>query len=1342
MVANFTMPKTIAVDFDPFAGPEIAQIAPSTGPQTEIWIACLLGGDNANRSYNLTNTLRLEGALDRHAMTQAVQAVVDRHDALRSVVSPNGEHIYVYKELQIEIFYQDLSHNPAAQKDRLLADYLEQDTMHVFDLLQGPLLKVGLFKVSDQVHELVLTTHHIISDGWSMGVILNDLSVFYSSFVNGTLPDLPEAPSFAEYATRQFQYLSSDDYLRTEAFWLNLYKKKIPVFDLPTDFPRPASRTFDCHRLDYTLEPALVTAVRKVAAKAGCSFATTLLAAFEVLIHRLTGQDDVIIGLPTAGQSITDYQQLAGHCVNLLPLRSQIETGLGFSDFLKQCKKSVLDAHEHQRLTFGSLLRKLNVPRDISRVPLVPIIFNFNRKDGDFSFVGLSHRVVYQPKKYENFELFLDVSGDDQALMLNWTYNTGLYKAETIDQMMSGLVRILETVVADASIAIRDIDFKAEKPLKKNWVPLNYTKTDYPYHTPTQTLIAQTARQQPDKTALVFNRQKISYRLLNETANQLARYLTQEGVQRGDIVGIMLDRSPEMVMILLAVLKAGAAYLPLDPDYPADRLQFMLEDASAKTLITSEKYHHYLNTDTPEIHLETALRESKNHSKEEPEQIVEGNDLAYVLYTSGSTGKPKGVLIEHHNLVNFLWSMIQQPGITPNDTVLAITTISFDIAGLELFLPLIVGASIRLADQATARDGRALRELIETQTVTIMQATPATWRMVLDSGWDKPLPLKVLCGGEPLAPDLADKLIEKTDELWNVYGPTETTVWGTLKHIRKGEPITIGRPIHNTWVYILDEQQQPVADGEIGELWIGGAGVARGYLNRPELTRERFVADPFVGTPGGRMYRTGDLGRLLENGEILCLGRIDHQVKIRGHRIELGEIENTIHQIPEIKEVVVIAREDRPGDQQLVAYVVSESPEINQALPKELVQQWKQQVRQQLPDYMVPRAFVALSKFPITANGKIDRKLLPAPSLSERDNETGFMSPRTDVEKLVAEIWTECLKIENISVFDNFFELGGHSLTAVQVMSLLEKKTGKNLPLATLFEYSTIEKLASILHMNGRSVTWDSLVPIKPHGTKIPLYIVHGAGLHVLLFNTLALSMDPDQPVYGLQAKGINSEDKPLESIEEIAAYYIDAIRAQNPEGPYALAGYSFGGIIAYEMSKQLRKMGKEVKMLAMFDTYAYQSNFFDPWPARAWQNTLTAIKERLYVLTLLKENPRETVVNVTKSVQKKANRFYRKIRYNEDHLKVFHGNYYKVNEANEIASRKYRLEPQEITVTLFRAKKHSYYVDDFEYLGWKPFALNGITIHEVPGDHFNLFTSPNDKEFARILQEVLDRLT
>jgi amino acid adenylation domain-containing protein len=869
---------------------------------------------------------------------------------------------------------------------------------------------------------------------------------------------------------------------------------------------------------------------------------------------------------------------------------------------------------------------------------------------------------------------------------------------------------------------------------------LNDTFEGYPKEKALPFFLNKCAKEYAGKSALTFHGQSLTYQELYEKSNKLAKLLVNNGIKPGDIIGLALDRSPEMVISLLAILKSGAAYVPLDPEYPKDRIEFMLEDSAAKILITSKKYHKHFTSQAIEILIEDAVDKFDSYTADEPAITINGDDLAYVLYTSGSTGKPKGVQIKHHNLVNFLLSMQKEPGITADDIILTVTTISFDIAGLELYLPLISGSQIILTDSYTAKDGRQLLDIVRSEKATFMQATPYTWRMMLEAGWDSQLPLKILCGGEAMPKDLVNKLLPRISELWNMYGPTETTIWSTVKRIKHDDDITIGKPIDNTQIYILDEKLNVLPDGEIGEIFIGGEGVAKGYLNREELTAERFINNPFSEIEGEKIYRTGDLGKINAASEIQCLGRIDHQVKVRGYRIELEEIEHALVKQADIKEAVVIAREDTPGDPRLVGYVVFQ--DTTAADLKTQILNWQQALLGVLPEYMVPDDFVLMDAIPITPNGKIDRKALPKPDYNTVVRQGEYVAPRTDIEKQVAEIWQELMNIEKISIFDNFFELGGRSLVAVQIMARIEKVTGKRLPLATLFEHSTIEKLALRLNVDAKSITWESLVPIKPQGSKMPIYIVHGAGLNVLLFNALAMNMDADQPVYGLQAKGLNGIDEPLDVMEEIAANYIAEIVNQNPTGPYALAGYSLGGTIAYEMARQLIEAGKEVKMLAVFDTYAKQTDIFDPPVKRTLNRVKLVFMKFFNSLVLLAEDPKRTVEYKSTLAKRRIIRTYWKLRGSTEKQQGFFAYDNEIDEASAKAKRNYFQKPLHIVVDLFRAKKRTFYMTDYEYMGWREFALKGVNVHDIPGEHNTIFAPPNDKEFAEVLQQCLDRVS
>ena len=1302
----------------------------------EIWMACALGGDDANRAFNESVSLRFQGVPERTALEDSVRQLIRRHESLRSAFSADGRQMIIFRDVPALVQFEDYTSKTAIGQTQAVTDFFQQVAAESFDLLLGPLFKVSLLTLSADDSYLVLTAHHIICDGWSMGILMQDLSALYSANVQNQYVDLPEPVLFGDFADAQIEFERSADYARIQKFWLDLYQPGVPVVDVPTDFPRPKTRTYKSHRLDFTLDEALVAALKNTGREAGCSFATTLITLFDVWLHRLTGQDTISLGLPAAGQSVTGHYQLVGHCVNLLPLRSQLPDGIQFVDFLKQRNTELMDAYDHQQLTFGSLLKKLGIARDPSRIPLVPVVFNLDMGFADgVDFHGLDYQLISNPRAYENFELFLNASGSEQSLTLEWSYNTQLFKPETIRAMMAGLENLLRTVVANPLVRVDSLSWAVPANLLKT--SIEEKSANSPKQQSLPHLLAQTAARFPEKTALVFQQQTLTYGHLHETANQLARYLAERGIQKGDIVGVALERSPEMLITLLAILKAGAAYLPLDPTYPHDRLAYMLTDSSARMVVTSQKYTGRLNVPVIEVEVEKALTESSELKTSELTVSTDGNDLAYILYTSGSTGKPKGVLIEHRNLVNLLTSMMDWPGITPDDRLLAVTTISFDIAGLELFLPLLVGATLVLADTETTRDGRRLLEAVQNDQISMIQATPATYKMMLAAGWETPLPLKVLCCGEPLAKDLAQKLMVRCASLWNMYGPTETTIYSTGKQILPSDDlITIGRPIHNTQVYVLDDAGNQLGIGSVGEITIAGEGVARGYHNRPDLNSEKFIKNPFG---EGLLYRTGDLGKWTPDGEIHCLGRMDQQVKIRGYRIELGEIEQVLSGAETVREAVVLARDDRPGGPYLVAHVVPETTPAEQEIPgwREL---WRQWMKDALPDHMVPTEFVILSQMPLTPNGKIDRKALLKPERASPSVAPAGVGLQTREEELVATIWSDVLGLKEISDKADFFELGGHSLIAMQIMTRIEKETGRRLLLSTLFEYPTIQKLAALLQSDTKTATWKSLVSIKPTGTRMPIYFVHGHGLNLMNFNDVAHGMDPDQPVYGFQGLGLDGEDELLDSVETMAAFYVSELIKQNPAGPYALAGYSFGGYVAVEMARILYAMNKDVRLLGLFDTNAeiVNSQVFDA------RNVSKRIRRQfpklLWVIRSLVQEPAQTLAYQGSFLRRKINEISRAIglrREAEPDETVWDLSPAMAKVEN--AHQKHVIRPFDGHVTLFRAQKRPYFVVDFTYLGWKKYALKGVTVFEVPGDHKTMFEASHARETARIIQKALD---
>ncbi len=1328
------------IDFDPFAGPEIIQLIPLAKPQEEIWLSCKLGGDDANRSYNESVSLKLKGQLNRQALETALLDLILRHESLRSTFKSDGTQVLIHKNWPLNLIYQDLSAQTSLNQQKNIDQFVHQEALLTYNLSSGPLFKTVLFKLSANEHYFTFSAHHIICDGWSLGILLQDLSKLYSALNQGLQPQLPEAPQMSLYISEQINYAETNDYQQNKTFWLDQFNCELPELNLPLDFPRPALRSYKSRRDDFILKPQLTSALKKTGVKTGTGFVVTLLAAFEVLLHKITNQPELVLGLPASGQAASGYYGMTGHCVNLLPLKSFLSDETTFGAYLKKRKSEILDALDHQQFSLGSLLKLLKFKRDPSRVPLVPVVFNMDMNlDSGVTFNGLTRQLFYNPKAYETFEIFLNASGSEQELTFEWSYNTQLFKSETIAWMMHSFENLIKTMILEPELLIGSVALPLKKQLSHQLIAWNNTAAAYPQVSLPE-LISQNLKKHAVKTAIRFFDQEISNADLLSKSNRLAALLLDKGIKKGDLIGIALNRSIEMVLTIVAVLKTGAAYIPLDPSYPQDRINFMMQDSDARFLIVNREYQGEFSAQAEKLVLEDIIRQMDAYLAEEPDVEILGSDLAYILYTSGSTGRPKGVQVAHHNVVNFLNSMNRWPGISTDDRMLAHSTVSFDIAGLELFLPLISGAEMILTDTKTAKDGFELLKLMQSAKISLIQATPATFRMMLEAGWKEQLPVRVFCCGEALQPDLAKKLTAVCAGLWNMYGPTETTIYSTGKQIFNDDAIiTIGRPIDNTQIYILDERFNLMEEGKIGEIFISGEGVARGYLNQPELTAVRFPNDIYKQEPGKKMYRTGDVGRFLENGEIEYLGRADHQVKIRGHRVELGEVEAQLSRLENINQVVVIVREDQPGNQQLVAYVLA--PFVQENNKKHWTDQWKTSLKEALPPFMVPAQIVILPQFPLTPNHKIDRKALPKPVVAVPDVAGGFTGPRNEAEKIVSDIWCDVLGIPAICIFDNFFEIGGHSLTAVQIMSRLEKETGKRLPLASLFESSTIEALSLLLKIDGKYIVWDSLVTIKATGSKMPVYIIHGSDSNVLNFKGIAHHLDADQPVYGLQAKGLNGSDKPSDVMEEIVARYVKEIVTHNPTGPYAVAGYSFGGYAAVEMARQLRLLGKEVKMIAVFDTNAEDHSPDKNALKKVLGKIIRQLKKSIWIINSLLKHPKKTIDYQLAFLTKKFKPMTVSLGLAEEEvIDEYLLEMKRIREQNDKAYYNYLIKPFDGTVDLFRAKTRIYFIDDFKFLGWKKYALKGVKVHVVPGDHETMLKSPNDKEFARILQNCLDK--
>ena len=785
----------------------------------------------------------------------------------------------------------------------------------------------------------------------------------------------------------------------------------------------------------------------------------TLLAAFKVLLYRYTGQTDIVVGSPIANRTRSELEGLIGFFVNTLALRTDLSSDPRFIDFLEKVKVVTLEAFAHQDTPFEKVVEAVNPPRDMSYSPLFQAFFALqNFPMGPTEIPELTRIPAAVDTGASMYDITFYVGEESERLSGKIEYNTDLFDPGTIRRMAGHFETLLEGITANPEKRLSELEILTEVERHQLLVEWNATETEYPREKTLVGLFEEQVGRSPEATAVICAGRSLHYGELNRRANQVAHHLQALGVQPGDIVGIYVDRSLDMIVGLLGILKAGGAYTPLDPHFPVDRIEFMLEDSHSGMVITQDHLWGNLGGYSGKvICLDSDGSRIFEEKDSNPVTQTAPNDLAYVIYTSGSTGKPKGVQVSHQALVNFLCSMGKEPGMAGGDTLLSVTTMSFDIFGLELFLPLITGAKVVMAERDDTLDGVRLTELIKKHDVTVMQATPATWRLLIESGWSGQEGLKALCGGEAFPSDLVGSLLERCKELWNLYGPTETTIWSTAYRVKSKEgPILIGRPIANTEVYILDNTLQPVPIGVVGELHIGGDGLSRGYLNRPELTAEKFIPHPFSEEEEDRIYKTGDLSRYRPDGEIECLGRIDHQVKLRGFRIELGEIEARMKDVEAINNCVVVLREDRPGDQRLAAYYVAREGRTVS------VTDLRSHLHMKLPEYMVPQYFVELPSIPLTPNGKVDRKALPQPDV-DGVSDREYVAPRTEIEQKIAAIWQEVLKQEKVGAQDDFFELGGHSLLAIQVMARVNRVFNVQVPLRRFFEARTVEALSEVL---------------------------------------------------------------------------------------------------------------------------------------------------------------------------------------------------------------------------------------------------------------------------------------
>ena len=1054
-------------------GPEIprranANSVPLSFSQYQIWMIDQM--TPGNPAYNMPYGFRLRGALDATALEASFNEIIKRHEALRTTFAVEDDDPIqrIHPELKISIAFKALDHRTREEWEKQLQVLATEESLKPFDLSCLPLLRVSLFKLGEAEHVLIINLHHIVADGLSLGRLLEELDMFYRVFTCGTaLRPAELAVQYADFALWQRRIIANEGaYANQINFWQKQLSGTLPVLEIPADKPRPAFQSFKGSNIFFTIPGALVQDLNSIAAPEGCTFFMTILAAFQVLLQRYCRAEDIIIGTPLNARSPAKLEPLIGMLLNMVALRCDLSGDPDFIELLQRSRNIALSAFSNSDLPFGAMMKHLTFNRDPSRNPIFQVMLEISSIPTTPTIGGLGTTRFYFDQKIAQFDLSLHLWKEGNDCLGRFEYCTDLFHPQTVERLSANFQRLLRSIASDPHQKIAKLPMLEESEIDRLLTEWNDTQAEFPGDLLLHQLFEAQVRRTPQRTALRFGGSTLSYEELDRRANRIARALRSRGIWRGGRVGLCLERGTDLVAAALGILKAGAAYVPLDPSFPQERLRFVVDDAQLALLVSVTALAGSLNLPRERQFLLDADASAVDSAPTTPLPsdacAAQPGDPAYVIYTSGSTGQPKGVVVPHRAVVNFLTSMAREPGLVADDVLLAVTTFSFDIAVLELYLPLTLGASVVIATHDEVSDGQALASLLNAHHVTIMQATPVTWRLLLEAGWTRRTAFKALVGGETLAKDLADALLQRGVELWNMYGPTETTVWSTCARVTDASKrITIGKPIANTIVRILDPHGGLCPIGVPGELCIGGAGVSLGYWNRPELTAARFIPDTLSPSPGERLYCTGDLARWCGDRTIEHLGRLDFQVKLRGFRIELGEIEAGIARHPLVREVVVVAREEIPGDKRLVAYVAAGNP------PSDLAAQLRKLLRPTLPEYMVPAHFVMLEALPRTHNGKLDRKALPSPSAADVAPRTPPAGPRTTTEETVLEVFRAVLGCTDFGVFDSFFELNGNSLMAARIMLRLRACSTCDLPLRLLFERPTVSALAEAIDALG-----------------------------------------------------------------------------------------------------------------------------------------------------------------------------------------------------------------------------------------------------------------------------------
>jgi amino acid adenylation domain-containing protein len=1389
---------------------------PLSFAQQRLWFLDQLQG---NPTYNIPLAIRLDGPLQPALLELCLNEIIQRHEVLRTTFqAKNGQPFQVIApSLTLFLTTKDLTMLPESERESELQQLAIKEARTLFRLSESPLVRSTLLRLGATEHVLLLTQHHIISDGWSLGVWLQEIAVLYEAHLKGQTPYLPPLPfQYVDYTFWQRQWLSGTLLTEQIQYWVERLKDAPTVIEIPSDHPRPAVPTFRGARQPIVLPQHLNNALQNWSQQEGVTLFMVLLAAWNILLYRYSGSEDILVGSPVANRTTPDLEKLVGFFVNTLVLRTDLSGNPTVRELLQRVRETALGAFAHQDLPFEQIVEELHLERDMSRTVLIQSMLAWqNTPRRSLECSGL----VLEPVEIETgtakFDLLLALEDSAQGICGALEYNTDIFEGATIARMAGQYQRLLEEMLAQPEQQIASLPLLTAHESEQVVVEWNATERAYAQDLCIHQLFENQVERTPQATALLFQDQMWTYQELNQRANQLAHRLRDLGIGPGKLVAVYMDRSLEMLPALLGILKAGGAYVPLEAHTPAARLHWILDSLQVTCLLTQQALCSQLLALDPLPALEhifflDAIEPGSSPSDEalsarsyqirtladldqmpQHNPLIQGNaeDLAYIIFTSGSTGTPKGVMVAHSPVINLIEWVNRTFEVGPPDRVLFITSLCFDLSVYDIFGILAAGGSIRIATAQDVQEPVRLLDLLETGSITfwdsapaaLLQLTPFFSPFVQDSRTISSTLRLVFLSGDWIPVSLPDQLkaVFPMTRVISLGGATEATVWSNYYPIEVVDPrwpsIPYGKPIQNAQYYVLDDHLSPCPIGVPGHLYIGGLCLSMGYVNEPELTRTKFLPSPFHTQPGARIYKTGDLARWRADGNLEFLGRSDSQVKIRGFRIELGEIEAVLRQHPAIEHAIVQAYGDAQKDRRLVAYIVAQGDLV--AIDTEL----RAFLHRYLPEYMVPAAFLFMETLPVTSNGKLDRQKLPAPDFAASQQEAPFVAPRDAIELQLSLLWEEILQVSPISITANFFELGGHSLLAVQLMARIKQQFDQEFPLALLFQQASIERFATLLRQSAVIHFNSPVVGLQTSGTQAPLFFAHPGGGSAFCYVALARFLGQDRPFYGIQTPGLNDDKKLYTDVQLLAAHYVQEIRVIQPTGPYHLGGWCVGGIIAYEMARQLQEEGQEVALLALLDSAppsaedASPANDVTLFTQFAWDlgrllgrslpasykiallallgDALPTLDEEAvdssmaaaFIADLLAElqgpdgaGSYEMLKQLTLNEQL----HHLSAQVKEAHIDASETELAYLRHLSLIYSTNVRAVqayvPQIYTgdITLFRASDEIVNGQDEPVLAWEKLTTSGVTVYTVPGDHYSILKDANVSVLADKLKE------